>query len=605
MLYLNNISIPVDTSFEVELSWVNPACRFDNIVGSAAVGIEIPVNEYTRAALGNPERFQKYSAASDRKFPGFEIRPAGVLLEAGTLIIYHADNEKYQGWLQSDLGALGEEQAEKFITDMAWKEGVVFQNKAEYNYQEDDYCKVRLKNERFWEGKGAHGNVIIPYINDDDEPAEREEFRNYLQDHFESRFEDFVNTETEIQDGDPDYARVVSPFLFFRYVLKEALRHNKFFIRHHPFDILPGMNRLVVYNNFNVFDPVPATIDKEFRTFNRRRNSYENVVHEVIDTVAWELKPFSYRDLVPKISLKDFLVSVQNLFNICFVFNPDRTVDIVSREAILSGTAIDLTDFQVGKWGKGDRKHVSLKFVVQYDKNDANFANKFHDLTDRYRDFREAVDTYDDLKFITSRRNPTPDRTLGQLRLVRSENKIYEFKWTTHKNEDANFTEEETNILGWEFVSSGPQYFVFRNGDEMEEIKTMISTLQMEEGILTARQQGNVNAMRALWSDFTLRLFYYLGGETGSVQNAADYVSLNWEGETGIFKTFWKNWASFWSERLPVEGNFYLPLNALLVVKNNITKKYRTDEGEFIIDNIKVRVGINRIGTTTVEAYKY
>jgi hypothetical protein len=74
--------------------------------------------------------------------------------------------------------------------------------------------------------------------------------------------------------------------------------------------------------------------------------------------------------------------------------------------------------------------------------------------------------------------------------------------------EDANGTEEQVNVLAWEFVSSGPQYYVYRNGDEIEEIKTGISTLQMENGLLTARQRGNVNFMRYLWSDFTFQAYF-------------------------------------------------------------------------------------------------
>src|SRR5690606_5018099 len=104
MLYLNNIPIPVPENFSVRLEWVNPLCYFDKIPGNAGLGIEIEVNEFTRAIFGNPERFEKYSNASARKFPGFAIRKNGVTMEAGALEITNANDKTYSAWLQTDFG---------------------------------------------------------------------------------------------------------------------------------------------------------------------------------------------------------------------------------------------------------------------------------------------------------------------------------------------------------------------------------------------------------------------------------------------------------------------------------------------------------------------
>jgi hypothetical protein len=603
MITLNGKNIPVDKNFSVRMSWVNPACFFDKIPGNAGLGIRIPVNDYSRAYFGNPERFEKYSPASDRKFPGFEIRKNGILYESGTLVITMADNEYYNGWLQPEVGAMGEKLQDKFITEFNWKEGAEIDIKAAYDPDEDEYCLVKIVNENFWEGKGSHGVSLIPILNENNEPDTIEEYVNNLELQHNTGYAGEINSDAVVAD---DAAKVVSPFLFLKYFVKELLRMNRFYIRSSTLDNIPGAQNLVLYNNYNVFNPTPATTsDVVYQTFNRREGTYTNVTREQIDTVTWQAVPFRYADLVPKLSLKDTLLSIQNFLNVCFVFNPDRTVNIIDREAILTEpAAFDLTPWQVSPWRKtGERKHTSLKFIAEYDKNDANFGDGFHDLSDRWRDFKDPVDKYADLLVITSRHNPDKDRTLGQLRYVRDENRIYEYKWTVQNSESADRSETQADVLGWELVSSGPQYFVYHNGDEIEEIKTNISTLQMENSQLSARQPGNVIAMRSRWTDFTFRLFYYLGGHQGGVENFT-VGSCNWEGDTGIFNKRWSKWARFWSTRQQVEADFDLPQNVLQFVKNNITSKFRTEKGEFIIEEISADIGITHNGITTIKGYK-
>lgn len=607
--YLNNQPIVVEENFSVRLSWINPACQMDRIIGPAGLGIEIPVNDHSRAIFGNPERFEKYDAASQRKFPGFELRAKGVLLEAGTLVITGANDQRYTGWLQGELGVMGQAQRDRFINELDWKEGVNFQYKASFNPDSDEYCVVGIRNDHFWEGKGAHGNVILNFTDDDDQPAQREEYVNYLGDTLREDSQGLINLMPadyihDLPPGqpDPNAGKVVSPFLFFGYVLREALRQNRFYIREHPFDRIHQAKYLAVYNNYNIFDITPVTVERPFTTFDRRRNTYVTVIRDVIETTRWQVSDFNYRDLIPKISMKDFLLSIQNLLNVAFVFHPDRTVSIIDREAIPESEAIDLSAYLVGSWEKQEPKKTSLKFITHYDQNDAHFGDEFHDLSDRWQDFRDPVETYQDLLETTSRRNPDCDRTLGQLRYVRSENKIYEYKWTVHNNEESNYSEEQTNIIAWEYVSSGPQYLVYRNGDAVEEIETHISTLQMENGELSALQAGNVNALRNLWADFSMRFLYYLGGTTGSVVRGD--ASLNWEGDNGLFEKRWKKWARLWANRMPVEADFDFPLGVLDYVRRNITSRFRTRHGDFIFAEMEVEIGVDRIGKTRIKGFK-
>ena len=79
----NNNEIPLDEGFSVRLSWINPVCFFDKIMGDAGLGIDIPVNDYSKAIFGHPDRFEKLRATAEgRKFENVEIRYDGAICVA-------------------------------------------------------------------------------------------------------------------------------------------------------------------------------------------------------------------------------------------------------------------------------------------------------------------------------------------------------------------------------------------------------------------------------------------------------------------------------------------------------------------------------------------
>ena len=80
---------------------------------------------------------------------------------------------------------------------------------------------------------------------------------------------------------------------------------------------------------------------------------------------------------------------------------------------------------------------------------------------------------------------------------------------------------------------------------------------------------------------------------------------IDWEKEnTGLLKKRWANWARFWSSRLPVECEAMLPLNVIDYVISNIPYKFRSREGEFIIEEMECEFGLNKIGNTQIKGYK-
>ena len=601
-IVINNRPVSLNRDFSVRIEWVNPACFMDDIPGPIGLGIELPVNEINRMILGNPERFEKYSIGNDRKFSGAEIRYAGTLLLSGTLVINKATQESYSGWLQSELGVMGEEQREKFISDLDWPTEQTFVNNGYnpgYNDETDDYGVKYIRNAGFWDGKGKEVTVDIPYLDQNGLPKTKEETGSALMASHYDNFQYMVNAYAELDaitvTGD---GCVVSPFLFLRYVIKEALRLNSWFIDRNdmigegdPGYSLSFWKNMMVYNNFNIINPTFQTADIHVPDWDSDLRSYIDNEVTQITWVSWDLDQFDYKDMVPKISMKNFLLGIQNTLNMIFVFDRFHKVHIIDRNEILNQTPIDLDTYKLGFWDIGEKKQVTLKFMPEYDKEDTLFGAEFNDLSDRRDDFADPVDTYEDLLDVVS-----PE--YGELRLVKNLNKIYEYKLYVFTIEDANRVENQIDTLGWEFISSGPQPFMYGNYDEIEEIKSPLSTLQKNPVLefYEAHQKGNLGKMRSVWADFSFRILDF--------NELLFPGALYWEGEYGLFEKRWKNWARFWSTRLPVEGEFDLPLNVLMNVVSNIFNPFRESKGGFIIETMETEFGLYTIGKTRIKGYK-
>lgn len=352
----------------------------------------------------------------------------------------------------------------------------------------------------------------------------------------------------------------------------------------------------MVYNNFNIMD-VTYTLEEVRHDFwDQDSQIWDFTMEQQMVFKTFVLTTFDYKDLLPRVSLKDFLLGVQNSLNMIFHFKQNNKVDIIDRNAILTGESIDLSSYLVGEWLMGERMDVALKFVPDYDESDGRFANEFIDLSDRRSSFKDPVATYDDLLLVVG-----PE--YGDLRLVKQTNKIYQYTWKVLVSEDALLNESQVDALGWEFVASGPQPYIYRDVEVIEEINTPLSTLQYNPitffgipGFKEVRQKGNMNCLRSLWQDIKFRLI-----NSNEVLNPQ---ALNWEGENGLFEKRWKTWARFWATRQPVEAEFNLPLNVLTYVIDNITNKYRTLDGEFVIDEIEVEISTDLIGKTRIKGYK-
>lgn len=599
---LNNEPLWIDEGTSVVVKNYNPACFFDSLQNCQAEGVDIPANERNRAILENPERFERDLETSTRKYENFEIRYKGARLLKGYLVIDDAGSDGYSGWVQSDLGALGEAQQETYINEMDWPTNVNFPAQSSFDDNNDDFGIKLIHNRLWWDGKGKEKQTEVEYRDASGVLQTKTETRNVLVQKMWENYGSYVNSYdlTDIKEG-----CVISPFLHLRYVIRESLRLNNFFIDRNDMINGPGLyslsflKNIMVYNNFNIVDLNTTTQQEELLWWYPPEQRERMIETNVIDTKTWFVNSFNYADLLPRKTYKEFLVGLQNSLNYIFHFRYDGFVNIIDRNAILNQTPIDLDDFMRGDWKIGERKDVRLKFTPEYDEDDANYADEFEDLSDRWQDFGNPVDTEADLDNIVS-------PAFGELRLVEETNQIFEYGFHVFTSEDPNRLEDQFDTLGWKFVSNGPQPYIHGDVKEEEEIKTAISTLQQNTFELygstpfysyNAVQKGNMNKMRSLWNDYTLRLI---------TNNAIfGYKALYWEGEFGLFNQRWKTWADFWKTRLPVEANFQLPVNMFTHLQNNITDPFRTKKGNFIIQETETEFGMHQVGPTKITGFKF
>jgi hypothetical protein len=633
---LNNKALVLDRNTTVQFLWRNPACNFDNYPGDLGLGIEIPVNDHNRSLFGNPERFERYSIENQREFPYFEIRYGGLLLMAGTFIIETADEKSYSGWLRSDTGNLGKKHREKFIFDSAsFNEERTFINKSNYDPDTDQYGCPGVFNPDFFKEKGQKTNVIRLRLNPNYGKStgkwtvwgfkRKTDDRVYLEEEFETEdlTEAFmINGGWKVNDLNPDgtvkapetwsksdpksiikdlKVNAVSPMLFLNYCLKTLFKDAEYSIRQNFIAADNDLKKLVIYHNFDITKiqnfSTSVTIITDYWS-DGMVESYPKSSGYLVENISRNVNTFIFKDLLPEIKLKEFILGIQNSLNIFFHFVPGRKiVDIIDRESILDVIAIDIDQYLTGFWKIGEKKDTTLKFSFDHDKNDLYISQRWEDLSN-YRDKeKEPLDTWEELESIE---NPETD----EIRYVAEANGYAQYKlWLLEWDDQETGEHIQEKYIGWKLISIGFQNAFFNYGkQEKEEIKTLFSTLDGSTSANT-RQKGNIRSELFAFETFTPRLFFYHGNNKGSYQT--ETLSLDWEKESiGLLEKRWKNWSRFWATRQQVETEAHFHLNMLDYMIRNIYRKFRCRTGEFIIEEMKTEFRINEIGQTNIKGFK-
>jgi len=398
---------------------------------------------------------------------------------------------------------------------------------------------------------------------------------------------------------------VLSPMLFLNFVIEMLLRDAHFFVNSSAIKDHPDLQKLILYNNFDIThveyvteftqiyflttgDPLLDAVNNAGVT---RTLSATSSIKRSYDGT------FTYHDLLPKINLKDFFISIQNLLNVCFHFHADGKVDIIDREKIITDPAIDISDYLVGTWDMGEKKDVTLKFLFNHDKNDVMFAEKWTDIDDLRIYEGDPLALWTDLENV---KKPF----INEIRFIADSNIYVQYQWIQIPQTDPKTGDQVmTDGMGWKILSGGFQNGFFnRKKIETEEIKTEFSSLMGGQTTLS-QHKGNMETIRLAYENFTPRLLFFLGNNVA--KNETANIALDWEKKnTGLLATRWPKWNRFWSQRQPATINASLSISMIDYVSRNITSQFRSREGAFIIETMETEFNLDSIGDSKLTGYK-
>ena len=586
---INNqlLNLPLDFTFEIVRN--SQLTSFDKLKGDYVPSISFPDTERNRTILFNPQLFEM-KREGVKEYPDFELDCNGYGIR-GTLVLSNG----LEGFVKGTAGFLAAANADKLITDYTLPQNQTFSNKSSYNPDTDDYCAPELTNPDFFRELTKTRSFTLPDQNTEIEQTVLQSYHRAAEYAVNKKQ---ANGTVDVPSGylsmfppllpQTSETVVVTPSLFLFRAVKELLVQNNFYIATNELDAIPDFKKLAIYNNFNIvkYQPQQAT--------NLDVTYYDGSIVGYIDPTMQILQfpgTFNYADLLPPVTLKSFLLGLQNLVNIVFVFTDAGTVNIIDRENVLEKTPVDLDPYFTGTWEMSEKKNVVLEFVMSHDEKDGYFGDRYKDLSEREADFGPDVATRAALDNIV---NPE----LGELRRVTYTNEIYEYKMGTVLDEYGN----EYDMLGWFFASTDYQNYKYNYNPsvdkEVEKIETSFSTLLSGVAAYT-NQLGRCNLRRGDEAAFTPRLIF---NENGTARNRTSNYLLNWRGTNNLIETRWQKWARFWANREPVTGFFQIPGHRLQNL--DINSPQSTRHGSFIINRMVTRVSHNGIGESKLEVYK-
>lgn len=620
--------IPVPKDFSIRLTWKSPMCDFEKVPSGFSLGITIPSTDYTRSLLRNPQRFTKGRAPKDNEFPDFEIRYGGTLMMSGTLSIISTSMDSFECSLIDQVGVMSEKQVDKTIQDMEiFKQELPLDTSGVYNPSTHSYCIFPVGNKEFFAGKGVLKTYKFQQWNNEGKKPKVEvvdKEMEYWSHEFFVATGGVINiknrgTETiSCKEGDiwmssvtkslpyPLPITVVSPFFYLGWAMEMALKSELFFLGANPLRDDPLMQRLCIYNNFDVTRTQPQTLgylvqhphpnpDPDliwWRLFYGDRPDVVANFHRSYDVGVIP------KNHLPKMSIGEMIIATQNLLNLACHFLPDKTVNIYQREKVLEGPALSIQEYFTGVWEMGEPSCVTLKFDREHDTNDQAFSEWWTDLSDRKDDFKESVATLAELLALA-------DPVEGEIRFVKDTSSWMEYKWYTPAwVEEKVYKEVSDEVLGWDRVSIGwqPAFYEYGRDDE-EQISTDWGCLYGLGQQTWVFQPGNMNVWKTKKTEFSPRLLIQSSDTWGGYESPQ--FSFEYEDNgIGLWDHYWRKWNQFWANRLPVTGRFDLPVHSLRFLIYNICNKYRTDEGEFLIEEMSCELFVDHIGQTEIKGYK-
>lgn len=537
-LLINGQSVDLSTDAVVSIDEESPVFEKDSIPGGFSFPFALPATPLNRRTLGFPDRVTRAEAGSG-EYP-FQLFSRGRLVNSGTLSVTECDTD-YRVHLMVGSGDLASRIGEKTLRSLSLGGLRHFVLKPEYRYPEDDFA-------------------LFPVYN----PSLMDETR------FEASWAGNYWRLNSYENGSFYTSELatfaITPYPFLAYVIRQIFQESGFEVGESVFDSDPELRRLVLYSTRDIIQPQPVTEWREI-TF----QTVKGMMTRQVPVTRYQrvLDEFHLSECLPEVPIREFLVSLRNLFNIAFVVT-GSSVSIVKRQQLLeSRPVVDITRMTLKDPAVITVKPTNgIKLEWSHETGDRNFSEGFNSIDDKLDLLGEPVADMDALLALVP--------SINEIRLVESYDAYYQY--AEQENPEAG----ETEYL-WKEFSNSLQNLTIGEGEEVFSGK--ISTLLMVKLTRLAggpeiripwADQKSSSSFRAVQEPFTARLLFYRGmqGDSqgwqyplGSSDNL-DFqgnpipgatLCLRWQGACGLYKQLWELYLWWWNRRRQINYTILRP----------------------------------------------
>ena len=563
-LVINNEVVDLGEKSSILINEESPVFEKDTIPGGFSFPFELPASPRNRRIFSHPDRIQA-NGRGGQDFP-FHLYIYGGLIGIGTATINKASQTAFTAFLKIGTGDLAGKIEGKKLSDVDWGGQRPWTFKPEFTFPEDDFALFPIYNPNFMDGTGYEGTW---------------QGNKFRLNSYENG--DWFNN--------PGSTMAISPFPFLAYAVKRVFNHFGFVLKENVLATDPDLKKLVIYTNRDISTYEEAVSYRElyYQGYNgmMSRTVPVTTITRVFDN--WDLK-----DCLPDILIKDFILSIRNLFNLAIIIDLQGFVSILKRkDLILSGKALPLTSKAIGKPQITPPDSFSgIKLHWEHDQSDLLFSEGFKDIFQNEALLKEPVAGMEQLADISP--------TINEIRLVRSLGLYYQYSG-----------EEVDQVMeySWRVYSNDLQDY--KEGENPEELSSKASTLPMihYQRVLggsfircpQAAQLSN-SIIRKEKTPYSLRFLFYHGmmadsndtlypyGSSDALDKKGDILpganlSLRWDGETGLYRQLWKDYLIWWKNRKEVKWMITDPSQL------GFSKKYEIDGNHYILKTRNIILG--------------
>lgn len=362
---------------------------------------------------------------------------------------------------------------------------------------------------------------------------------------------------------------VIVPMLYNRFVLEKIFSLSNYTLNDEFFSNNEDLTRLILFNHYNINGGIPAT---------ENGAGYPS-----------EAKFINFANHVPQIKVLDYLLGLQNMFNISFFFHHNRKqVTIKDLNSLIDATDIvDFSENVITNKTISETAFSGYEISAKADPNDDFFSGKETIQSDFLASYGGAIDLISNL----------PDRFLGD---------IY------------YYVEEDDNFYAWDFIPTPGQWVIdnsfserlistYFKGDKELSLSSEFSTLCNNPvfGDYYMTFANSANTFR----EFAPRLVFYNGlQDVGGIDYPLSHysrhgLSLFLGGDDGLVNKRWKSFLD-WRCALNKEVQFKKMISPIEFMNLEFWKKHRILDENYFLKEVKIPFVDNKIQAATITAIK-